>query len=88
MRAVDLLDELVSAEHAEHAGDLCAEGAALARVVGQIGEQERQQVLVAEAVGQELAAGDGLEQAGVGLGPRTQAADVAAAEFSAFVSAR
>lgn len=81
MSAVDLLDEAVCAEQPEESCDLGAGLAAFAWIVGELREEEWNQVGVAEAVCDELASGDRLEKRHVGSHPGAEPADTATGEF-------
>jgi hypothetical protein len=60
--ARDLLDEVMTAQDAEQIGDLPASFAAFTRRVVGLVEEQGDEVAVAKAVEEELAAGDGAEE--------------------------
>jgi hypothetical protein len=70
-------------EEPEEAGHAGAESATSVVVESVIREEQGDEVSVAEPRGDELAATDGAEQGEVGFGPRTEGADLAAADLSA-----
>ena len=81
MAPLELLDEPVSPQQPEQPGDLGADLAAFGRVVGGVRIEERHEIAVAEAVGDEVTAADGLEKRKVGSRPRAEPTDTVAAKL-------